>query len=413
VAALGRTWAPDSSGDTIATVAACLIVIFAINLAGTLVDIFGIPIPTHLWGVPLLGWLPFYLLIGLYPLVRVRGGSGIGITDLLVLGTLVIWILLELLHAFGGARLDLGIVTATFWPVLAYITTRAYLTVFEDSSTLINAFIRIIALVGLGHLMLLGAVQGGLDLPLIQPAEVSQRNGISLLLVFALFLTLFVDPRRRLKLTRRAVLLLVLAAGHAWLNSARAAAGCLVILVLAWPLIAGLGSRRVLTFLFVLAAATVLFAVTFSGNLLSIATEGVAGYSQVASLNDDVLSAIYRASTNGLIVEQFLESPLFGIGFAGVSELRVGGYITHTLYLLYLGAYGVLGLIPLVVSFAVLIYVMKAVPGSVRALTVLFVVAVTSFVNDPLPWLGALFGLLTGPPMVQMLSEEHQLTQGA
>ncbi len=100
-------------------------------------------------------------------------------------------------------------------------------------------------------------------------------------------------------------------------------------------------------------------------------------------------------------IEAFLNDPMLGIGYAAFNEVRYDLFITHNHYLHPLVSYGVVGTVPFVLVFAMILFRCRPII-SVEKLAYVFVFfAVLSVDTYFRWWYGVIVFLIwtaTGPP---------------
>lgn len=381
---------------------------YAANVFKHSVDIFRIPVPLSLGGISSVSWIPLAILAVLVPRLMEKPRNLLLGVDALLYGTLILWGLLEWLHASKMAAANFYMINASFSAALAYSATRAHLLTFRDATTLATALVHVIAALAVTHFLLLVMITARWSLPFVDASEVIGRNGISMLLVVAVFITLCVRRCGAVTFTPFDLFLLIGVCGQLQLVDARGALLCLFAVVSAWYVSTLRTLSPITLFTTRLATVAVIFAVAGVSELTAFAS---AGANVIPGSSDNYLSTLYRIQTNHHLLSVIMENPLLGVGFAETITIRSGEYISHTLYLTLLAAYGVVGCLPIALILMGTAYQpdrRRLIAGNIA---IFLIFAVTSFVNDPLLWIGMALALVTPLSPLETLKTTFGLRQ--
>jgi len=110
---------------------------------------------------------------------------------------------------------------------------------------------------------------------------------------------------------------------------------------------------------------------------------------------DSGLSTLYRSEANWLLLKALADSPLLGIGWDGVAQVRSGGYISHSLYVIVVAGYGLLGLLPVLYFFGLWLNAETLFQCYKKSIIIMVLIIATSFINDPMPWFGFIMALVS------------------
>lgn len=375
----------------VARASAYLIALFAINIAVPIIDFFSLPVPRYIAGFSLSAVFAFVAGLLLAPSVFRVHPRLINKGEAMFLLLLLFWGLIEFLRgeAFGDA--DYDFVLFFLPPVFAAVLTRWHLQLWEDPSLLIESFVRLSFLLGFGHLLLLSENNLGLALLPLNEGELFDKNGISILMAISVWLLAVLDSRKTQLGGLWFACFFVFTAVHIEVNHARAAGIVLCFSVLMfflrrlWPVL----YIRVSQGLPLLGAALMVtmalghFFVSFFSDVSAFAGSG-----------DDQISFLSRLGTNAAVIARLVEEPVLGIGAQAVANIRSFGYVSHTLYLMLAGAYGIIGLLPLLGGMALWLFSCR---GDRRFITFQFlflVILLSSFFNDHFICYGFLFSLV-------------------
>jgi len=377
--------------------AAALIVAFVVDLPRLVIEIFNLPLP-RLGGNPPYLILPALALIGAYLHLRGvrRTGEAIEPAELVFIGALVLCGLVEIFHWISGKQPDLRLVTEALWWFVAYYLVKQHLLASRAHAEFVRVALVLLAAIGLLHLAALGAAAMGWITSAHVLAEIRGRNGISLLLAGALYLYWFCLPAQ-IRRPWHTASLLSLTLVHAVANQARGALLALTVLLiarLAWD------RQPVRTLgLAVLAAAVALGAAAISFGYPSFARESwlseLAVVRSDPAATDHERSVVYRLAANSYLVGRIAESPVLGIGASEAAGERAGGYPSHTYYLMFLAAYGLVGFLAYIVAMGMVFFAPEEIRRPSAAVLVLLLVTILSFVNDLHAWLAMLAAVAT------------------
>lgn len=378
--------------------------VFALFTVGYCLDLPRLVIDWASLPLPILGGTPPYLVVllptifvGYWAAGKYSPGSIAWVwqpADLLFLTVMLFWAALEV-SAPGEA--DYILIKMNAWCFTAYYVVRAHLSVFRSPGVLVDTFLYVILAITCIHFVLLILIQNGIPPPGLQISEIVSRNGMSYWLLFAVFLQWFLRPGR-FSITLPDLAIGAFFVIHALINGTRGAIIALVPL-LAAKLILG----RAFTGKF---RACLIFALTISGAIAAatgyvileslgssyemLIVEAGLGIDFPSGTADSVRSLWYRLATNALLLQTFMDYPIFGAGMHAVLSARVGDYISHTYYLMPLAAYGVAGVLPYLAFLGLGIWRGWRLGNGLMFIAGALVISVVVFVNDLWGWFGAL-----------------------
>lgn len=367
---------------------AYLLALFAVDITTQLIDFFNITVPRHILNVPWSIGLAVLAAFVLWPTVRFRKISPLSWGGASMLVILIFWILSEIMRGIFGGRPNFLLIASCFPALLASQLARVHYQLFSDARLLIDAFVNTVLALSLLHLSLLFLMSVEM-LPLfVNQDELISRNSISLMLAATVWL-----EGSRLNSTRhlfsaRFSLLFGLTVLHIVSNGARAA-GLIALAGVGLSLLC----RFILTrysrwLIFLLLSGTVIVAISFSYPII----QQLSGFHFLGQ-GDDRFSSLSRSASNWYLLRLLAEAPLFGVGADMVFSTKAGGYMSHTLYLLVLAAYGLLGISPVLIIGGMWLYNWQPEGRAGLSLVILLIVIMASFVNDPLIWYGLLLAL--------------------
>jgi hypothetical protein len=366
-------------------VSAYLIALAAIDLSSHLINVLGLPVPQFVLGMSWFTVLAAVVVLILWPLLRGSVGTIVGMWDVAYLSTIVLWLIMEAARQDPFGRPTLTGILAWISPWALSVAVRFYLRVFGNRSQIVEAFIHVVLTVSLIHLGLLTLIRTGLPLPLVNTSEVVDRNSVSLLLVAAAFLSATWCRNTDAQPSWWLVGLIVIAFAHAELNNARAATLVLVAVMSLQLLRVIVRNDRLVIWVCVILCVSIVAVVAAVAPLLAWLRQP-----SLFGQGDAAVSTSYRGAANWNLLNLFLSHPWVGGGWSDVLRIRPGGYIGHTLYVNVLAAFGILGVLPLITACAWRWWWRRS--GQALTLehwmTAMCVVAVASFINDPLAWYG-------------------------
>lgn len=370
---------------------AYLIAFCAADLVVPIVDFFMLPLPRHVFGISWSAAFGIVALLILWPSLRdlrvpLLEAGGVG-----ALFILVFWVVLEGMRPILGGVPDYTLIISCFPALFVSQLIRFHLRVFSDYTLLIETFVFTVVVLAIIHAVLLVVTLSDISIPFVNANELISRNGISLLLVVAVLAsTLLADDITGEHTRLRLVGLLGFAFLHIYLNSARGAGILLVLLLLLWGLREKAPDFRGVTPLLLLTSVIVILGAIFSYPLLNVAS-GFAWF----GAGDNALSTAIRSGSNWTLLVQFLDSPLHGLGWQEVLSVRSEKYISHTFYVIILAAYGVIGMAPFVLLAVSWVRSVSRRDQQLRVMTMLLILTMATFVNDPLPLYGFILALLS------------------
>lgn len=375
-------------------VTACSLVLFAINIMVTLIDILSIPFPRYIAGVSLSFVFAFAALAFLVPMALHRRLLLISLNEFAICGVLLFWGGIEGLIALTGG-VGRGDLILSFLPILlTAILARLHLELFGAIALLLKAFILISAFLVATHTVLLILLCLDVVVPIVNMNEIHQKNGLALLLPVGLWLLTIIPSAPWPVFGRVYNGLLVLSSLHIWLNHSRG-----VFLITAWVVSIGWVSRipnlnrRFLVGLLPLGVAVIVVALfaypllTYFDWLMPLIGEG----------DDDATSVLARILSNFLLVQKLAINPLLGLGWAEVAATRAYGYMSHTLYLIVASAYGLAGFLPVFIWTGFWMLQQKLVRKELIAHFFLLLILISSLFNDPFPLYGMVAVLVYHP----------------
>ena len=344
------------------TISLYLVVISAIDVPRFIIAAFQLPVPYYLGGNP--PWLIWACLPILWfnidrNSVVGRGRLGVDREDMYFLFVMVVWCYLawvqgSLRHASLGQRwFNLYLVSTNVWFYLYYFLLKTYQDRFRVQARLVDIAINTVSWMSVVHVILYILAAVG---PVYFAAlDIYNHNDVALLSVFPAYLVLFQRPSDGRWV--RTWLVVGVSMTVILLNQSRGALAVLIVL-LAWRFLA---SRKVLVL--AVAASGAVLAVRFvdfeavgilwRGLSFGIANADTLAEETLGLLPNNLLSAYARNAANVLLIREFLQHPLVGIGMDQAYNVRVGTYISHTYYLYPLAAYGLVGAVPYLLYFVV------------------------------------------------------------
>jgi hypothetical protein len=381
--------------------AAVILVAFVTDAPRVVIEIFDLPVP-RLGGNPPYLLLPALVLLVAYLKLDRSGDRGrpVDDVDLLLLLAVIFVAASEAFHWAAGKPPDFRLANEGLWWFLAFYVVRHHIAATRDARTLGHVALAFIVGMGSLHLCLLALAEArGLTNPTLL-AEISGRNGISLLLAGGVYLYWFVLKVYGPYPWWVGLIVPGLAFAHAIANHARGALIVLLLLTLS-RMALSLGPWRKAA-LVGLGAIVVLGALSASygyGVLVRAQwLRSAAVVAQDAGASDDARSAVYRLAANSALVDRVLNSPLVGIGASDALQERAGDYPSHTYYVLLLAAYGAPGIVVCLVAFALTLYKRNLDDGIGAVVLAMFVVSVLTFVNDLYYWLAMLVAMAYAAP---------------
>lgn len=367
---------------------AFLISLFAADTLTFFTDVFSLPLPRFFWGFSasvFFGVADVFLLWPVASRMKVPMASRF---DLIGFGILGVWIAIECLLGLMGHTVGLEF-AISFVPLLFMASlVRLHGALFSGFSVLTKAFTFVVVSLVVVHSALLGLAALDINLSFINFRELYDRNGLTTFLVIALWLCVVVGKRPAKILNPTYVFLALLSAIYAAFNHARTTDLLLLMTMLLacsrqydpkyqdrWKWLLGL-------------SALVVLLVSFSYQVVQF----LDSFSLLGK-GDALISSRSRSLTNLMLLTKFADSPLFGVGSAEVFKTKALGYMSHTLYLIVLSAYGLAGLFFLpFLSFAARSWD-RARKWRVSAMLLLLSLT-ASFFNDPFPLYGLIIVLV-------------------
>lgn len=371
---------------------AYLVAFCAADLSVPIVDFFMLPLPRHVFGISWAVAFGIVALLVLWPSLQTLRVSILDAGGIGVLSVLFFWAVLEGVQSVLGGASNYSLIISCLPAFFVSQLVRFHLRVFLDYALLIETFVSTVVVLAIVHTVLLVLSLSGISIPFINANELISRNGISLLLVVAAMVsTLLADDTKKGRGERlRLVGLLGFSFLHIYLNGARGAGILLASLLFLWGLRERFPSFRGTTPLLLLTSAIIILGAIFSYPLLHMSS----GFGWFGS-GDDALSTEIRSASNWGLLIHYLDSPFHGLGWQEVLSVRSDKYISHTFFVIILAAYGVVGVVPLVLLAVAWVRSVDRRNQQLRVMMMLLVVATATFVNDPLPLYGFILGLLS------------------
>lgn len=367
---------------------AYLLALFVVDITTQVIDFFAVAVPRHILSVPWSIILAVPVALVLWPAARFRGIPLLGLGGASMLVILVFWAVLEMVGGILGERPNFVLVTSCLPALLASQLTRVHYQLFSDSTLLVDAFANTVLALSLLHLSLLLLMSAEMLPWFVNQDELVNRNSISLMLAATVWLEGSTLNNPYHLFSARFALLFGLALLHIIFNDARAA-GLILLAGTALPILCRVilaQSRRWIVFLLLSGIVIVVIALSYPIiQQLSIF--------HFLGQGDDRLSSLSRSGSNWSLLEFLVESPLFGVGADMVFNTKVGGYMSHTLYLVVLSAYGLLGILPVLIIGGMWLYNRPPESRARLSMVILLIVIVASFVNDLLIWYGFILAL--------------------
>ena len=388
------------------TISLYLIVISALDVPRQIIDAFRLPVPYYLGGNP--PWLIWVCLPILWlnidrSSVVGRGRLTVDREDMYFLFVMVFWCYLSwaqgsLRNASPGQTwFNLYLVTTNVWFYLYYFLLKTYQDRVRVQARLVDITINTVSWMAVVHVMLY--ILAAVGPAYFATLDIYDHNGVALVALFGAFLLLFhqpTDARWATTWLLVGVMLTVIL-----LNRTRGAVAVFIVL-LAWRLV---GLRKMLVF--AVTASGAVLAVRFvdleavgilwRGLSFGIANADTLAQETLALLPDNLLSAYARNAANVLLVREFLEYPLVGIGMDQAYNVRVLGYISHTYYLYPFAAFGLVGAVPYLLYFVV--WPVRSgyrLDRYATSSTLLFLLGIMTVLNDWRAWYAIPFFLMLG-----------------
>ena len=386
------------------TIILAFVIISCLNIPRNIINVFGLHF--LLFGNDLPYLAPFCLLLLTINLSMTKGNAKllIGTEDVYFVIALLTWTLLEYYHNIEHSGANLYIVLSNFWFLVFYFLLKTYvrLSGIEVIKELMNTTAYIITAVLLFHLALQGIARySGGAADFINESELFETNGMSLIALFLIHLILFYMPvKTRMERLRLNFILIPLCIFVIILNESRGALILLFLIFLIKTLLFTSLSKQA-----IIAGVLILFVLIF---IRYFDTNWVVQQSEfiyksfssepvdmsadlVYHLPSSFVSSYQRITSIKLGLQSFSNNPIIGSGLVEAHSIRVAGYIIHSYYIFPLVAYGLIGIIPYILSFH---YILKkgyiVMPRETIA-SLVFIIGAMTFDNEMSQWYALLF----------------------
>lgn len=360
-----------------------LLFLFVVDISSILIDVFSLPLPARIMGLPLSFIFAILVALYLYPGWRRQGLSGfLSSWEWLAIVCGGLGLVMSLVRNNALDHDDLVFVISFIPLGCAFVLVRVYRNVFGDVNGLVSVFILSTILLGFVQVVLLFLQGYGVASAWINYTELGDRNGMGVILGMALWLSLlqgfFHAGNRMAWIAMLAFVFALVLVNH---SRGGAVLVSLVGIMAIGFRVAGQSWWRV-TVPIALMLLTVMVSI-FAFPVLEMAH----GYAVFGS-GDSALSTQYRVKANWDLLQELFVSPWTGVGAQGAFSVRSGGYISHTLFLLCSATVGV---VVFAVSLMLLVLRIGVCTPQQRFLglsTFSMIVLSMAFVNDPLPVYG-------------------------
>ncbi|MDD3287678.1 MAG: hypothetical protein PHX43_01550 [Alphaproteobacteria bacterium] len=375
--------------QTVSILSACLIALLSVDIAIPIIDIFSVPLPRYFYGISFSMVFGFAELFMLWPFMQQSKVKlwEIGVVSALLI--LIIWGGLEGLQKTLGKTADPDFIGAFLPLVFTACLARIHCRVFGNAYSLIDAFVNTSVLLASFHLFVMFVIYVDISMPIVNMNELYHKNGISLFVTVAVWIKGVIDKRRCALISYGFLVPLLVAIIHTASNQSRA--GCIVlVLTLAMTFL----NRRISksyrpTEVFIGLSLIVVALVSLSYPIIDWLN-----LSHLFGDGDGQISAQSRSLSNFMLVEQIIKNPFFGIGGYEVVQMKAYGYMSHTLYLIIVAAYGLMGLVPLLIMLGMWLKISDGNERVLISMFILLIVLMTSFFNDAFAFYGLLLVLV-------------------
>ena len=378
-----------------------IIVIAFFEVPKLTIEIFSLPVPYFFGGNPpwLLPIILFFLILNIY---KSKLKIEFKTEDFLIIFTLFTWLTLYIYHndfIGGGWRSWNGavLITTNLWMYIGYLLLKTSKHLENFYYSLINQSITILSIIASIFLLLI-FIDYLFPLPIIE--KIQNNNGLAVRLSVGVFLILFFNESFS-KLSK--LFLLIPSCLFIFYSESRGCIAIIIILFL-YKLLISLkpkGFRQIVYILLLLIIPAFSIQIAeFIGIQIYKLTKGLdllSGYYLHAEgyhFESNVVSAYTRIRTNILLLQEFINNPLLGIGFQNTMNIKIFGYISHTYYLYPLVSYGILGTLPYFLFF--FYFVIKGVKWNLKATIIfmIFLILIFTFLNDMVLWLAILLFII-------------------
>jgi len=384
------------------------------NVPRNIITVFGVRMLLYGNDLPYFGPLCLILLFGCFTLPQALGRQvfTLGREDLWFILALAVWSFLEIHRS--GVNANGYLIFSNMWFFVIYYLLKTYIRLIGAS--VLNKIARVTIYTSVAVLIYYLALQFIVWADIfgsqyIIASEVRYVNGMSFIALFAIHLILFYtgDKTRRERFLFFAMVfpICLLVIG---INRSRGVTLGLIGLIFLKVISEGSSrsKRAVACLIFLILAVLVYFRLNsllglsheesvmehINGVLTVVSSIDDLDPMVVYNLPSDLVSTFSRVKTAIMAFRAFIESPLLGVGFGEVLNIRFAGYISHTYFLLPLAAYGICGAV-FYVSFVC--FVMRrgvlVMPKETVA-SVFFLMVAMAFDNEMWPWYAILFVLI-------------------
>ena len=367
---------------------AVTIVLAVVDLPTLVIDVFGIPLPRLAFGMSWFTAAALVVVLICLPIHRSSGARVLGLWDGAYAISLIVWALVEYLRGGFGTFTHASIILAWVPPWIVSVAVRMHVSVFGRVTPVVRFFVWAVTILCTAHLAMVAFATAGVRPPFVRIEELIDRNSLSLVLTAAVFVLAVWERQDTPTRAWWLIAIIVLGFAHAELNHARAAKLILVLVVGMQLARMAVFSDRAMVRVCVLLSSVTIATVASIGIVLEWLSRP-----DVFGAGDAAASTTFRGQTNSALLQLFIAHPWIGAGLEQLTYVRRGGYIGHTLYLNIAAAFGIVGLFPAV---GLMVWRWLGRRGTVAvelSMTLVVVIAVASFMNDPQMWYGLVLAL--------------------
>jgi hypothetical protein len=243
----------------------------------------------------------------------------------------------------------------------------------------------------LAHVFFSLSVTLSTPLPFINVDEVLGRNGLAISLPICLWILAFFPHKAFPIFGIWYVILFFIGFSEIILSSAR-----MGFLILVWCVFAGAVHRfpmlkRSTECGLLLGCFIVPLIVAFSYPILLNLNEYGLFW---GGSGDNAVSVWSRAQSNYLLLENFWGDPFLGVGWAEVSETKAFGYMSHTFYIIFLAAYGLVGFVAAAGLIALALHTTHGEKREIAIHLLFLAILVCSFFNNFFSYFGLILALI-------------------
>lgn len=370
---------------------AYLIALFISDPLINFIDMFSVPLPRYVAGF---SWSVIFgvaALLVMWPSLQNHNSVYLNKFHIKLILVLLFWVLLEYYHVVfnGSAAIDISLISSFLPVIFAFQLVRLHTFLFESHLLLVRIFLYVAIVILILHLLLLKTIGFTTNyFSFINPSEIIDRNSLSIFFVATVFIAVVINPIEYLKISYSNVMIFILVFLHVYVNNSRAAS-LLLLFTIAYGLFKK--NNTIYSFickksLFVVISiiALVSFSFPIMQNFLGMHWFGA---------GDSLLSTRSRSESNWMLLLSFIENPIYGIGLNSVNQIRSLGYVSHSLYLIIISAYGVLGVLPMLIMGWSVFTRMNDDMKTRLSFFMIFITITASFSNDLWLWYGLMFSL--------------------